>query len=173
MSKPIYSPFADTLLYSHQYQGNTNDCGPFCAAIILNALRGLHIDGVELSHEMDKIHWHYLWFVIRRIPGWATFPWGMVDILREYKLEASWSILTPLQQLHEKLLQRKVLLPFLGRWQPLWAHIAVLVAYHDKLGWGFVNPAHSGKQLSWISHADFNYHWNALGNIVVTAWIKS
>ncbi|MEI7987452.1 MAG: hypothetical protein WCI88_00315 [Chloroflexota bacterium] len=173
MTKPIFSPFADVLLYAHQYQGNSNDCGPFSAAIVLNALRGLQIDGIDLAYEMNQPRWQYILPIFRRIPDWATFPWGIVDILREYRLESTWRIFTSIRFLQEGLSKPQVLLTVLGNWKPLWSHIVILAAFHEKMGWGVINPAYPGDSLYWIPNDEFMSLWHTYGNITITSWIRS
>ncbi|MBI5080755.1 MAG: hypothetical protein HZB17_05550 [Chloroflexi bacterium] len=83
------------LLNFHQWQGKSNDCGPFTTAIVLNTFRGEKIfDGKTLALEMNcpRLRWHGLLplIVVRRIPNWATMPWGIADTLTQHGVRARW-----------------------------------------------------------------------------------
>ena len=80
----IISPHIDAILAALQHQGDSNDCGPYTTATILNALLDLNLDGSQLAQQMDKPVWRGPLIVIRRVPNWATFPWGIVDVMREH-----------------------------------------------------------------------------------------
>ena len=99
----IDSIYQASLLASLQYQGDSNDCGPYTIATVINALLKLQIDPSDLALEMARPVWRGIFLVIRRIPNWATFPWGMVDIFRVYGLKASWKLFTPIDYLIDKL----------------------------------------------------------------------
>src|SRR3972149_2740931 len=83
------------LAHYHQWQGRSNDCGPFTTAIVLNTFRGEKIfDGKTLALEMNRprLRWYGLlpFLVIRRIPDWATLPWGIADTLTQNGVRARW-----------------------------------------------------------------------------------
>lgn len=159
------------LEHFHQSQGPSNDCGPYTAAIVINALTGAAVDGARLAEEMDKPRWPGWPLplpVIRRIPRWATFPWGMVDVFQQYGLKARWRIAAGEHDLVLALRQGRIAMPTIGTWRPLSAHIKPLAAYHPELGWGFVDPA-GPPGLSWQSPQSFRREWRPwLGLLVET-----
>ncbi len=123
--------------------------------------------GKELARRMNTPVWRLPLPILRRVPGWATFPWGVVDVLREYHLSAAWQAFAVEDTLRDGLKHGQVLLPILGTWKPLWAHILILAAYQDRLGWGFVNPAHERKELTWLSQTAFSTRWNTFGRLLI------
>lgn len=167
MPPTLYSPHGDKLLSSLQFQGRSNDCGPFTTATVLNALRGLQIDPAILAREMDKPVWRGPLFVVRRVPRWATFPWGMVDTLKAYGLDASWRPLASKTYIKRGLTMGKVLMPVIGSIVPLWAHVMSLVAWDELLGWGFANTQFKHHNIYWLSDDDFNKRWQAMVNLLV------
>jgi len=169
MSKPIFSPYLHPLLRAHQYQGNSNDCGPFSTAIVLNALLGLDLGGRELARRMNNPHWLLFIPIIRRIPDWATFPWGIVDMLRSFRLHAGWRLFSSPAQLLTGLFEGQIVMPIFGGWNPLWAHTTILAAYHNILGWGLINPANASGGLQWLSNDEFLPAWRSMGSIMIYA----
>lgn len=164
----IFSPHKDEILNALQYQGKRNDCGPFTTTTVLNALQGLSLDPIQLSDEMDKPVWRGIVYVVRRVPNWATFPWGMVDIFRSYGLHAKWRLFATTQYLKESLPQAKVLMPIIGEWRPTaWAHVMSLVAYDDDQGWGFANTQHNHHNIDWFSNDIIMRRWKAMGHLLV------
>ena len=163
---PVFSPFTQSLLAVHQYQGKSNDCGPYTAAIVINALQGLRLDGTQLAHQMERLNFRPF-LTVRRFPGWATFPWGVTGVLREYGLKSSWHFLAN-QGLLDRALSHSIAIPIFGSWKPFWAHFAILVADHPELGWGFVDPAHPKGEIIWRSKSDYKHLWRAFGNLLVT-----
>lgn len=162
---PVFSPFTQTLLAVHQYQDKSNNCGPYTAAMLINALQGLYLDGTQLAHHMEQPYIRSL-PSLRRIPGWATFPWGITGVLREYGLKSSWYFLAN-QGLLNRVLSHSIAVPIFGSWKPLWAHFAILVADHPELGWGFVDSAQTKGEIVWRSKADFKHLWRSFGNLLV------
>lgn len=164
---PIESPHTSVFLASLQFQGTSNDCGPYTTATVLNALRGLDIRAADLAQQMNKPIWRGPLLVIRRIPNWATFPWGMVDVFRSYGLQASWHPFTPVQYLFETLGRGRVLMPMIGAWKPLWAHVMTLVAWDPLQGWGFANTQVEDHKIYWLSDKTFKTQWQAMGHLLV------
>jgi hypothetical protein len=160
------SPHLDRLLACHQAQGQSNDCGPFSSAIVLHAIEGKEHAGNELARKMDKIRWA-IPPVVRRIPGWATFPWGIVDILREHGAHARWHLLSNPDFLRWNLSSGQILLPIFGELKPMWAHVAILVTFDPAQGWGFVDPAMHTPQLKWRPDEEFTRMWRNYGRIVI------
>jgi hypothetical protein len=169
MPAPISSTHAAQLLAALQYQGQSNDCGPFTTATVLNALQGSHIDAKTLAQQMDRPVWRGPLFLVRRVPNWATFPWGIVDVLRQHGLEAHWRIFTPQQRLLEGLSRGDILMPMIGAWQPLWAHVMTLVAWDPVRGWGFANTQYSHHNIHWVPDQTFQRQWRALAHLLVWA----
>lgn len=168
-SVPIHSPFADSILAALQHQGRSNDCAPFTVATVLNALLELNLDGRQLGRMMDRPRWSAHGLVVRRVPGWATFPWGMVDVMREYGLEACWRLFARTECLYRGLVQGLILMPVIASWKPLWAHVMLLIAWHPKRGWGFANTQFIHRDIFWMSNSAFQKHWRAMVHLLVEA----
>ena len=163
----IISPHIDAILAALQHQGDSNDCGPYTTATILNALLDLNLDGGQLAQQMDKPVWRGPLIVIRRVPNWATFPWGIVDVMRKHGLEASWRPFATTNNLKKALPQRKVLMPIIGSFNPLWAHVMTLVAWDAHKGWGFSNTQFSRQNVHWITDGYFTSHWNVMVHLLI------
>ena len=163
----IISPCLPGLLASHQYQGQENNCGPYAAAIVLSA-HGRKVTGKDLADHMDRPRWVRLFPVFRRIPGWATFPWGIVDVLREHGLSARWSIRNKPSHLHELITSPIIVIIVLGNWRPVWAHIAILAAFDPARGYGLVDPALPRQEINWRDEKTFLNQWSKLGRILIT-----
>ncbi len=168
-TRPLISPWAAPLLAAHHWQGESNDCGPYAVAILLRGARGVTTHGREMAQTLNRPRWRGPFPLIRRIPHWATFPWGVVDALRTYGIPATWMMGTPFRYLYAGLRRGWALLPVFGQWRPLWAHVAWLVAYHPRRGWGFVDSAHPRAELVWMSPERFSPRWRAYGNLLVLA----
>ncbi len=163
----LVSPHARRVLAAHQYQGRTNDCGPFAAAMILNALTGSRLDGGTLAREMDLPRRSGVLPILRRIPGHATFPWGLVDILRARGLYAWWKAMSRERDLRSCLVAGCLAVPIIGSWRHRWAHYAVLVAWQPGLGYGFADPGRGGGAVVWIRSAEFARRWTSFGRTAV------
>jgi hypothetical protein len=163
----IASPHTTAVLKALQWQGSTNNCGPFTTATVLNASRGLGCSGSKLAQLMNKPVWRGWRPVIRRIPNWATFPWGMVDVLREHGLNARWRFFAGEDDLRQGLEQGWLLMPIIGTWKPLWAHVMTLLAWDSDRGWGFANTGINQRSLYWIPDWDFIMKWRAMGKLLV------
>ena len=168
-STQVLSPHLDVILDSLQYQGASNDCGPYTAATVLNAMLDLDLDGNQLARQMDKPVWRGPRFVIRRVPNWATFPWGMVDVMRAYGLKASWRPFASTDDLKHDLIQGLVPMPVIGSLKPLWAHVMTLLAWNPHKGWGFANTQFSHQIIHWISDDYFKSHWREVAHILIEA----
>ncbi|MCS6908760.1 MAG: hypothetical protein RML93_12890 [Anaerolineales bacterium] len=160
-STEIFSPFAAQIIQHLIYQGNRNDCAPFTAATLIHAFTNQKVDPVELSREMNRPAWRGLLPVIRRIPNWATFPWGVVDVLRQYGVSASWRLFLPVQELLCRLSMPILHLPILVSWKPLWAHIMTLIAYRPGHGFGFANTQSPRAEIDWLTEKRFLQLWEA------------
>jgi hypothetical protein len=169
VERAALSPHAAAILAAHQFQGRSNDCGPFTAAMLVNGLRGQALNARQLARALDRPRWHGLRPVVRRVPGWATFPWGVVDALRTYGLSARWRPLARMADLPAVLARGDVPVVILGSWAvPPWAHFLTVLAYHPRYGCGVVDPALPAGELVWRSRAVFERQWRAMGRILIT-----
>jgi hypothetical protein len=154
----------------HQPQGQTNDCAPFTVAIVINALTGENLSGARLAQEMNRVRLspRGLPFpVIRRIPNWATFPWGIADELGRHGLRARWRLGASENDLLTALRENRVALPIVGSLAPLWAHVKILVAHEAARGWGFVDPAQPRAEVIWDSPQRFALLWGNWGHLLI------
>ncbi|PWH17799.1 MAG: hypothetical protein DDG59_07310 [Anaerolineae bacterium] len=157
----IVSPYAEQILKQHLYQGNRNDCAPFTIATLIHSFTNQRVNPIELAQEMNKPVWRKGLPLIRRIPNWATFPWGIVDVLHQFGFAANWRFFVRVEELIESLSSPMLYLPILLSWQPLWAHVMILVAYRMGRGFGFVNTQLAQSELDWLSEDRFLKLWNA------------
>jgi len=168
VSRPsIESPYAAKILAALQWQGENNDCGPFTVATVINGLLGLDLKGADLAKEMNRPSWRGPWVLVRRVPNWATFPWGMVDVFKQYGLRASWRLLASADQLYPAVAGGEVLLPILGSWRPLWAHVMTMVAWEGQNGWGFANTQYDHHRIHWLDEAIFNKLWGSMLRMLI------
>lgn len=165
--KAIHSPRATKMLSALQYQGQSNDCGPYTTATVINALLDLNLDAAQLAREMERPAWRGPFLIIRRIPNWATFPWGMVDVFRSYGLSASWRFFEKPEYLQEQMTGNKILMPIIGSWKPLWAHVMTLVAWDAEKGWGFANTQYQHHEITWLDDSTFRRGWRSMANLLV------
>lgn len=171
LRKPIYRYY--------QYQALTNDCGPTTLAIAANTLRGREeLQGPTVARDMNLfgLAWRAFPYVApSRIPGWATFPWGLVHHLRKRGIRARWQPFGSLNRLRRNLLDDTITVVIIGeplRWEKRsyrgWAHYKVLFGYEAGRGLLFVDPAVRRSQdpkriehhgLSWQGEAEFLRQW--------------
>jgi hypothetical protein len=167
----LTSAHADVVLACHQSQRRSNDCGPFSATMVINALTGYHLDPVDLAREMDKPRRRAilgLLSLVRRWPRSATFPWGMVDVLNGHGLDACWRVLALEHELRAGLRRGQLQIPIVGQWRPKpWAHYMVLLASDPERGWGFADPASDKGELAWRDAAKFASQWRNFGRVVI------
>jgi hypothetical protein len=90
-------------------------------------------------------------------------------VLREHGLEAHWRIFTPQRRLFEGLARGDILMPMIGAWKPLWAHVMTLIAWDPARGWGFANTQYSHHNIYWVPDQTFQREWRALGHLMVWA----
>ncbi len=135
----------------HQFQGSANGCGPTSLAIAVNALAGVEeLEGAVMAREMDRIGlaWRaFPYIALSRIPGWATFPWGIVHHLRRRGVRAWWSPFGTVERLKRNLAEDRITMVAVGepfRWKrgryQGWAHVKVVYGYEAGRGWLFVDP---------------------------------
>lgn len=168
-SLAIRSPHSTSILAALRYQGQSNDCGPFTTATVLNARLGLNLDPADLAQKMNRPVWRGPIFLVRRVPNWATFPWGIADVLREYGMKSTWRPLTKTEFLLAGLERGDVLLPVIGEWKPLWAHVMTLVAWDPQKGWGFANTQYDTHDPYWVEDEKFHKLWRGMFRLVVIA----
>ena len=172
----------------HQYQGDTNDCGPTSLAIAANALLGeKRFEGSRVAEEMNDPAFEgrpFPHFVVRRIRNWATFPWGIVHYLRQQDIAAHWSPFGTVERLHGNLLADQITIVMLG--EPMhweggryrgWAHAKVLFGYTPGKGYVFVDPGYRRRTdeanaweyhgLFWQEEREFLRQWQGLLRIYI------
>jgi hypothetical protein len=154
----------------HQWQGWTNNCGPFSAAIVANALLDAHVaDGTLVAESMNA------GAIPERIPEWATFPWGVIRALRRMAVRARWRAAVPESRLLRNLDAGRTTIVMVG--EPLrfegwtykgWGHYKVLYAWDPVKGWAFVDPAAPRSRVySYQDAATFRRQWTWLGRQVI------
>ncbi|WP_119071928.1 hypothetical protein [Aggregatilinea lenta] len=160
----------------HHAQGSTNDCGPHSAAAALGFCTGTPVDPAVLTHEMNRprVQMGIPPLVVRRIPGWATLPWGIADVLRVHGLNASWRMRASEDDLHRALREERIPLPIFGepfrrhglRWTG-WSHVAVVAGWSPTEGaYWFVDSARADP-LSARAQDQFLRLWNNMGSLLV------
>jgi hypothetical protein len=179
LSRPVYR--------YHQYQGDTNDCGPTSVAIAVNAMLGrAELEGPTVAEEMS--HLAFQWTpvphpVVQRIPKWATFPWGIVYYLRKRGFRARWHPFGTLKRLERNLSADRLTMVMMGepwRWEKDgytgWAHVKILFGQLPGRGFLFVDPGfprsanadrleHYG--LFWQDEETFLRQWRNLLRIFI------
>lgn len=138
---------------------------------MINAIRGQRlVEAEQLALAMNKPRWRMglVPLVIRRIPNWATFPWGMVDVLRDYDIRARWRWGAAPTDLASALAQGRIAMPILGeiKLPGLWAHVKPLLDINPAGGYKFADPAHPSAE-TWQTQEEFEYLWKNLGNLLV------
>lgn len=165
----------ERLIKFHAWQGKSNDCGPFTTAIAINALHDEKIlDPSQLAQKMNQptLRWRGLLPipVIRRLPNYATLPWGIADVLGEYGVRARWRFGATLNDLWRTLDQSRLALPIIGEInlpRSLWAHVKILVAHDPLKGLGFIDPAHPKAEVAWQPEDQFIRLWNNWKNLLI------
>ena len=165
--KRILSPYAPKVLLNLQCQGPTNNCGPYTTATIVNTFRQTRLDGGKLAEDMNNVAWRGILPVIRRLPNSATFPWGMVDVFLRHDLTASWSLFTSVEKLLTMLKAGSILMPVIGTWKPIYAHVMTLIAWDEEEGFGFANTQYPTKEIFWVPANTFVTQWKNMGNLLI------
>lgn len=157
----------------HVHQRESNDCGPYCVAMVSNALYEVPlVKAAALAEALNERGFP------QRIPGWATLPWGIVAALRRLGLRARWRVGASLTQVRANLCQERVMIVIIG--EPLrfvrgvwrgWSHYKILVAWDPEHGLGFVDPAasHVGG-MTWQSLDEFRRQWAWMGQQMIEVW---
>lgn len=169
----IKSPYAEALLSAHQYQGQSNDCAAYCIAMASNAIQDSQLDGYQVGQKMNGWVWRGLLPMLRRIPNWAATPWGIVDEFCQQGFNAHWSLFNRSQKLLTLLERGHVVMPVIGQWKPMWAHVMLLVEYQPDNKWGFVNPASNSNTTYWLKDELFIRQWRWSCNMLVDAQPKA
>jgi hypothetical protein len=161
----VETPLAGEVLSHHAYQGATNDCGPFCVAMVAGAVRDLSVDALLLAESLNRPARR--WPVLRRVPGGATFPWGVVDALREYGISSRWFVRTRPEQLREMLARGHTPMVVLANLRERWGHWVVLLSWDPIRGWGVADPARMGGQRRYLDEEEFTRLWRESFRMVV------
>jgi hypothetical protein len=161
----------------HVYQGNTNDCGPYCATIAANALRDADVlDAPTLARAMEDAPKDMKRLLPSRVSGWATFPWGIVYALRQLGFKARWRLGASLNRLEKNLERGRVSIVIVGdplnfhegRWAG-WAHYKILYAQHPVEGLAFVDPM-APEVYSFQDVDTFKEEWTWMGRNIIEVW---
>jgi hypothetical protein len=161
-----------TLIDYHQFQGASNDCAPHTVAMVVNAYKKQKLlEGDKVAKRMNRptLRVRLMPLVIRRVPNWATFPWGIVDELRENGIRARWRFGAGVADLQKALDEDRVPMPIIGelKMPGLWAHVKALAVIDPAHGYGFVDPAHPKAEISWQSKVEFERLWDNLRHLLV------
>jgi hypothetical protein len=144
----------------------TNDCGPTSLAIAANALLDREaFRGPDVAEEMSHVvfEWRPIpHLMVPRIPGWATFPWGIVHAFRKQGFGARWRLFGTAERLQRNLLANRITIVVIGeplRWERWtyrgWAHFKILFGHTPGRGFLFVDPGYSLGGDSWSRHGLF------------------
>jgi hypothetical protein len=169
----------------HQYQGEkTNDCAAFSIAIVGNAfLNRPQLDGFQVAREMEKLtlvpsplpH-----LTLRKIPQWATFPWGISGYLQSKSIPAKLYWFASVEQLLRNIQEDRFTIVVLGDLLKGWGHAKVLYGYEPtgpqpERGFYFVDPGypkewsrpHYPRGVFWQDENEFKQQWNSLFRILI------
>jgi hypothetical protein len=163
----LVSPHAEDIIRHHAYQGATNDCGPYCVAMIVNAVSPFDVVAAQLARELDRPTWRGLHPVVRRVPHSATFPWGVVEALTANGLRAAWRMGATAARLRSALAANRLPMVVLGGWRPLWGHWVIVLGWDPERGWALADPGRPEMALRWYPEAKFARQWRAMGRTVV------
>lgn len=157
----------------HVCQRDSNDCGPYCVAMVANTLYGASfVSAAVLAEELNHRGFP------ERVPGWATLPWGFVASLRRLGLCARWCMGASLKRLFTNLRSDRITvivvgepLYFEGRAWRGWSHYKILVAWNPQRRLGFVDPATSNATgKTWQSLDEFRRQWAWMGKQTIEVW---
>lgn len=161
----------------HRYQAETNDCGPHVVAMAINFYHGEErLHAPDVARRMNRPRLQARWFplVIRRVPNWATFPWGMADMLRQHGIAARWRLLAREAHLHRALDEDRLAMPVFGepwrrragRWDG-WSHVAILTGWDAQAdAYLFVDSAEP-RAITSRPRVEFLRLWRNMGRILV------
>lgn len=166
----ITSPFLGDLQSAHQYQGQTNDCGPYCAAITASVLKQNPFEGSAFANNLRAFRWKGILPILQRVPNWATLPWGITYLLRDSNLEANWKPFSSQINLFANLPKNLIQIVIIGEMRPVWAHYLILAAFDARFGYGFIDPANTNPALHWYLPAEFSRLWRNYGSVQIKAY---
>ncbi len=165
----------------HRHQGSSNDCGPYSVMFVANSLLDAAvIDGDVLASRMEGPPSVRGSLIPLRIRNWATFPWGLVRVLRQAGFAARWRVWVPLRELYANLNRNRATIVIVG--DPLRfkkgayagsSHYKVLYAWDPDEGFAFVDPAApEGEAYSYQDEDAFMREWTRMGRQIVEVWDK-
>lgn len=166
-----------TLASYHLHQGDTDDCGPYAVTMAVNFWHGKEVllaPDVARAMNRPRFGVGFPPLVIRRIPNWATFPWGIADMLRLHGIPARWRLFATEDHLHRALRENRLLMPIYGEpfrrkeghWRG-WSHVALLV------GWDAADEAYvlvdstRTTAPTTMPRAEFLRKWRDMGRLLV------
>jgi hypothetical protein len=161
----------------HRHQGQTNDCGPHVVVLVIHYWYGTSQPvPADIAQTMNRPRWQrgFPPVIVRRIPGWATFPWGIVDLLRAHNIPARWRLWANEQHLLRALAEGRVAMPIFGeplrrrgwRWAG-WSHVAALTGWDaEQAEYWFVDSARHHAPASY-SRQEFMRWWRNMGRIMI------
>ncbi len=166
-----------TLASWHIAQGSTNDCGPHVVTEAVNFWKGealLSADDVARSMNRPRVGMGLLPLVVRRVPNWATFPWGIADELRVHGIPARWQLKASEDDLQAALREDRLIMPIFG--EPLrrqglsftgWSHVVLLEGWDPATEtYWFVDSARTSAPTS-RPRAEFVQLWGNMGRLIV------
>lgn len=158
-------------------QGASNDCGPHVVTMAINFWLGETVLAAEdVAREMNRprLGVGLPPLVVRRIPNWATFPWGIVDVLEAHGVPARWRMRASEDDLRRALAEDRIAMPIFGeplrrkgwRWDG-WSHVAILSGWDPatETFW-FVDSSSSVVPAS-RPRGEFVKLWGNLGRLLV------
>lgn len=163
----LTAPLLSVVLMAHQYQADSNNCGPYCTATVIQTLRHQEISGSQVAMDMNAIDWLAFPPVVSRIKNWATFPWGIKHYLKRYNISSHWKLFQKPESLISSLSFGNLPIVLIGELKPVWAHYMILISTHPELGFGFCDPAHPYPEIKWKEAAIFLEQWKNYGNTFI------
>lgn len=163
----LKTPYLTQLQASHQYQGKTNNCGPYCAAITAKALGVQNAEGLKFTNSLNAFRWKGILPIFQRIPHSATMPWGTTHLLQLLNLKTRWKPFASEYELMTNLQNDVVQIVIVGEWRPIWAHYMILAAYDAVKGFGFIDPAYKDSTIHWYKPSEFAKLWRQYGRNLI------
>ena len=161
------SPFLKNLSQNHQFQGQTNNCGPFCTAMVINTIHDSQLTGQQVAEKLNDPRQKPWYQPLRRIPDSATFPWGITAYLADHGINAQWRMFVPIIQLADYLNQGKLIIILTASIPHFSAHYRILVSIETQM-LGFVDPAWSDGEIQYQPKEKFLTGWaNSLHSIIL------
>lgn len=139
----------------HEYQGDTNDCGPYSATIAANALAGYRrYNPAEVAEEMRF-----------RFPQGATPPWAIVWWLRQQGLDTYTRVWSDYGHMWTALGRNQIPIVMVGAWWPFWLHWKVISKATDRRVFS-VDPGITAAEVS-EEYSDFTEVWKPFGCVMI------